>query len=589
MLPFRGVLVWMSVWMGASAAYGAPKYSLTFSRTWNTFRWDHRFTANPTVGDKLSFSSSFRVSSTLHRMEGGDRWRDDNASTLSLSYPFSDRIRLSVNLSLNRQKDDLSRNRKPILTQQFSSSISWKPFPTLSISQSAGGAFDNRLGMRDRGVTYSTHISISPKLGRNWSSSLSFSKSGNSLKREDRNMSLSGFLRYNAWIKPSIQFSEGRRLRKYYRTKKGKMLLESWKEYSRNVSITFSPITFFGFKLNDLKGNYSYGRQEDTASRDPQSAKFGADGRRNEWHFEGNISWALLGGRWPMQYRVSYNRGFWDYDKYSLDKLERELYMGFQTGFGITSADSVLASLSARINRIDTPDPAEYNDRDYLTEDLRASYRHSSPNGLDLTSTFSTHRSHTVYLSGRRSAGNKWSRQYSLSADLRYKIGKASVSQRYEIGADYTQYDYDDPNSPKSTVCRRASMSHRVSLPLGKLTLSGNYTFRAGDNGALYERDGRFYQAVTQEESTQTFGISCSYSLAKSVPFSFSYSRTRRWHRELTAYRTRLSKSSTLSANISYAPGGSNSLQANGSRTVQHLWGKRKVRWNISVSFHHTF
>lgn len=586
----RAWWIWMSVWIWASVAHGGPNYSLRFSSSRETYSWAHSFSMNPTIGNKLTFSSSVSLNSTLNRRKK-DYWRDVNSSTLSISYPFSDRIRLSVNLFLNRQKDDLSRNKRPILTQQFSSRISWKPFPILSISQSAGGASDRRLGVKDRGVIYSTNISLSPKLGRNWSASFSFSKSGNSLKREDRNMNINGSLKYNAWAKPSLRFSESRQLRKYYRTKKGQMLLESLKSRSRQVSMSLSPPPIFGVRLN-ASGSYSDSRREDSASRDPKSAKFGSDMRGRHWELSGEASWALLGGRWPMRYRASYSRDLSDYDKSSLDKVERNLHMGFQTGFGITPTDSISASTSARIRRTDTPDPAEYNDWDHLTEELRVSYSHAPPSGLNLTIAFSTHRSHTVYLSGRRSAENKWSRQYSLSADLRYKLGKASISQRYEIGANYTQYDYDDrlnPTSPKSTVYRRASMSHRLNFPLGKATLSGSYALRTGDSGPLYSG---LIQAVTREEATQTIGVSCSYPLAKSIPFSFSYSYTRSREYKPTAEGrkpSRDSRSRKLSANLSYKPGGSNSLQANGGRTVQYIWGRRIVRWNLSVSFTHTF
>ena len=587
----RAWWIWISVWIGTSVAYGGPNYSLRFSSSRETYSWAHSFSMNPTIGDKLAFSSSVRLNSTLNRRKK-DYWRDVNSSTLSLSYPFSDRIRLSVNLSLNRQKDDLSRNKRPILTQHFSSSISWKPLPILRISQSAGGTSDSRMGVKDRGMTYSTNFSLSPKLGGNWRGSFSFSKSGNTLKREDKNMSINASLRYNAWIKPSLNFSESRQLRKYYRIKGEDRRLESMRTCSRNVSLTFSPVTFSGIRLSDLEGNYSYKKVEDSASRDPKSPKFGSDRRIDGWSLKGDISWSLLDGRWPMLYKVSYGREFWDADKPSLDKLTRDLHMVFQTGFGIAPADSISAFLSAEIRRIDTPDTNEYNDWDHLTEDIRVSYSHTPPSGLNLTIAFSTHRSHTVYLSGRRSAENKWSRQYSLSADLRYKLGKASISQRYEIGADYTQYDYDDilnPTSPKSTVYRRASMSHRLNLPLGKATLSGSYTLRTGDSGPLYSG---LTQAVIREEATQTIGASCSYPLAKSIPFSFSYSYTRSREYKPTAEGkkpSRDSRSRKLSANLSYKPGGSNSLQANGSRTVQYIWGRRVVRWNLLVSFTRTF
>lgn len=284
-----------------------------------------------------------------------------------------------------------------------------------------------------------------------------------------------------------------------------------------------------------------------------------------------------------MSYKVYYERELWDAVRYSLDKFTRDLHMVLQAGFGISPSDSMTAFLSSEVRRIDTPDPKEYNDWDHLTHDLRLSYRHSSE-GLRLTCTFTTHHSHTVYLSSKRSAGNNWSRQFSISADLSYKVWKASLSQRYEIGADYKEYDYDDPESPKSTVTRRASASVRFTLPLGKLSLGGNYNFRTGDSGAWYK--GRGLQVLTREEASHTFGISCSYPLASYVPFSFSYSWNRR--RQSTTGRLYISGSRSFRTSVGYAPGGSNSLNMNLSRTVQR-WGRKKVRWNVSMNFTHKF
>lgn len=571
-----------------TSARGAPEYHLNFSRTWNNFNWTHMFKFNPRLGEKLSLSSSLMLSSTLHRMKEGDRWQDNNSSNVSLSYPFSEGLRLSLNISTARRKDELSRNRRPILTQHFSSSISWKPIPILRISQSAGGTSDSRMGVKDRGMSYSTNFSLSPNLGREWSGSFSFSKSGNTLKREDKNMSINASLRYSARIEPSLNFSESRQLRKYYRMKEGRRLLEGMRSRSRNISVSFSPVKFLGLKLSNLKGSYSYKKMEDSASKDSTSAKFGSDRKVSSWNLEGGISWSLLGGRWPMSYKVYYERELWDAVKRSLDKFTRDLHMVLQAGFGISSSDSMAAFLSSEIRRIDTPDPLEPNDWDHLTHDLRLSYRHSSE-AIRLTCTFTTHHSHTVYLSSKRSAGNNWSRQYSISADLGYKVWKASVSQRYEIGADYKEYDYDDPKSPKSTVDRMASASVRVTLPLGKLSLGGSYSFRTGDNGVLYVRRGRPIQAVTREDASHNLGISCSYPLARSVPFSFSYSWGGRRQRDITTGRKDRSGSSGFRTSLGYTPGGSNSLNLNLSRTVQRFWGKEKVRWDVAVNFTHRF
>ena len=173
-----------------------------------------------TIGKRLRISGSSSMNSTLRTSKTSqDQWNEGNTTSLSFSYPFSEDINLGVGLSMNKQYSSMSRVKRTA-TKSFNSSLSWRPFPSLRLSQSVGQSLDRRLGTSDAGMSYSTSATISPQLPGPFTASLSFRKSGNTLKRNELNTSMSGSVRYNGPrdIQISMPFSESRRSLKYYRT-----------------------------------------------------------------------------------------------------------------------------------------------------------------------------------------------------------------------------------------------------------------------------------------------------------------------------------------------------------------------------------
>lgn len=220
----HGPAIWIACLLlflsAAPVSAQSPRYALSFSRNENAFTWGHSFNMGQTVGKRLRISGTSSMNSTLRTSKTREnQWDESNATSLSFSYPFSEGINLGVGLSMSKRYSSMSRVKRTA-TKSFNSSLSWRPFSSLQLSQSVGQSLDRRLGTSDAGMSYSTSATISPELPGPFTASLSFRKSGNTLKRNELNTSMSGSVRYSGSrdIQVSIPFSESRHGEKYYRT-----------------------------------------------------------------------------------------------------------------------------------------------------------------------------------------------------------------------------------------------------------------------------------------------------------------------------------------------------------------------------------
>jgi hypothetical protein len=167
----------------------------------------------------LKVNGNSSMNSTLNKStHQPDRWRDVNNTRLSVSYSFSERIRLGINTSTSKTSDTVSKTKQEVATQNFSSTVSWNPFKSLSFSQSMGQRFDQRRGQSASGLSYSTRVSVTPKLMDRLSTSLSFSQSGNRSKRKDFPIRMNGSVGYRLSGERNLKltFSESRHQQKYY-------------------------------------------------------------------------------------------------------------------------------------------------------------------------------------------------------------------------------------------------------------------------------------------------------------------------------------------------------------------------------------
>jgi len=617
-----------------SSAEGV-RYSLRFSRTGDRFDWDHSLSglsysfpvteaggdsasAWATVSGSTSFSSSFTRASKTSTT--GDRWRDNGSGYWSLSYPFARKIRVSINANMNRSSDNLFNQK--IATQNISSSIRYAPFlegrfRSLSVSHSTGQSFDRRMDKKDSGRNYTFSLGVQPDVMEGMSTSFSYSKAGNTLKRKDLNANLRGGLGYHfsETMSGNVSYSEGRRDRNYWRrlsTGDDRSILEKQSTRNRNLNGSFRFSRGENFQFTG-GGSHAERRTQDTASNDlgeevvdNANPKRGTDRRSTTVAGNANVSARVLDRvnvSWRLKYgatRVRYLENNVGFRRDDLDKSNEDLAMN--SSATVTLADGHSATISGHLERISNDHMGSPElDRDEFKSNFRISYT-GDWDGVRLDGSVRTGQNHLVNLDGRRSGDNRWTRNYQLDAGTGYELLKGiRLSHSYSLSANYKEFDYDEilnPDRPKSDVRRAWSMDHSISGSLSqRLRIHTGYSYKTDDEGSLFGVGGTGQQLVAEDENSHSanFGMSYSPSRWLSISPGYRYQIRKIWdhvyegeieRRKLTA-RTEYE---TMSLSVNYNPSKKNTLTFSGSRTKRKSLG-RNVRRDqfITLSYLHTF
>ncbi|MFH1009225.1 MAG: hypothetical protein V1800_17250, partial [Candidatus Latescibacterota bacterium] len=345
--------------LSSPPATGGTRYDLSFTQNDDVFTWNHTLSQMTWAIGALTITGNSSMQSTLNQATNQpNRWRDVNNTRLSVSYSFSDRIRLGINTSTNKTSNTVSHARQTVATKNFSSSVSWRPFSSLSFSQSMGQSFDQRKGQKASGLSYSTQVSVTPDLIDRLATSLTFSQSGNRSQRKDLPISMNGSIKYrlDGGRTVGLRFSESRHKQKYYAgtaQEDGVLALLDRFDGSRTTSFDFDLGRILGMKLSGA-ADYSSSEVDDEASDDPNSSKYLMDRRKQGLGWNGNLSGKLF-GRMPFSGGATYNQDEVDYGKNRLDKNNEDLSVNATLGFGLTRADSLSVLGRITIRRSDTP------------------------------------------------------------------------------------------------------------------------------------------------------------------------------------------------------------------------------------------
>lgn len=580
--------------------WAQARYTLSFNRSRNVYALRHSLNMGSwQIGRHLNVSGNSSMSSTLTVSGSGsskDRWTDRNAASWSISYPFASQVTLGVSVSMNKSSDTYTGNNKPLASQQVSSILTYRPFESVSLSQSVGRSFDQHLGHEaDSGMSEGLSVSVGPRRFWGTSTSFSFSKSGNSLKRKDINerVSLSLSRKWTSRISTQVGLGESNRERSYYARTEGDDL-ETNTSRSRDVSGSVSIGSGKYFSIRN-RMSYSLNRSLDTASDD--STNIGKWMSDNE-----GVSLKLLDAdvslKLPslpkVEYGASYSVRRTRYlenrsgeRRSEMDRDRSLLSMNASLGFGVTRLDSLHANGTMQLTREDTPDPEELSDRDELLRKVQVDWAHTDGE-FKLKTSFSQVENHSVNLHASRSASNKRRVTYSLTPSASYGIGDVLwVSHRFDLSARYTNYDYDEllnPDDPKSNVSRTWSVSNSVRIEITKaLSLSTGYTYTQSDQGSYFEVTN--VEAVEQESSSHSASVSTSYSLTDWLDMSVGYSFGKRLDQRMSS-DTRTEKTNEgVQTGISF--GAKNPLSLSGSYTTRE--NGRYIDRSYQISYTHGF
>ncbi|MCK4590547.1 MAG: hypothetical protein KAT86_02245, partial [Candidatus Latescibacteria bacterium] len=549
-----------------------------------TYNWNHSLSFKKSIGKRLDISASSQLRSKLTKStRQQDRWQDGSKARFSLSYPYSEKITLSVSSSANKSSDNLYSK---VLTRNISAALSYKPFRSLSLSQSLGQAFDRRGGHSgDSGLSYNLGVNVTPRLPENLSVSFHFGTSGNTLKRKNLNNNLRTSLSYrpNSTLETTLSLSQSRNEQGYYTAVEGKDTLFVRRSQSNSVRTNLNLNPKADLDIGCQMG-YSYSQVRDPASRIEKNPKWGTDNEGIKFNFAFDISAKLFGT--DLKSGVSFQKSNSNYVRPSLDRKTHSLSLKSSLGFDVTQEASLSFSGLVAKYSTDTPDDQENSDRDDFKSSFKITYHHELRDDLKLSASVSADQNHTVNLRSERSANNHWTKRYSLNPRIEYQPSKRlRLSQNYTLSANYTEYDtLLTPDDPKSNISRMLSTSNSVNFKLTTaLNLNATYRIQVRDYGKLYSDKG---QAVAEDSRNHSLTFSLSYHRGGiSLSPRYTWNSNKAWKhgetREL--FRESTSKSSTLSLTWGQ-------LSVVGVRSVREGRGqKRYVNDNITVRYSRAF
>lgn len=177
---------------------------------------------------------------------------------------------------------------------------------------------------------------------------------------------------------------------------------------------------------------------------------------------------------------------------------------------------------------LDTRSEENFDDRDELAWRLEtgASTRISGSLSVDVQALADLN--HLVYIFGRNSANNRWTRLLLLSTRFVHRPNGSVIHvPEFRISADYQAYDFEmNPRQVRSTVFRRVTLGDSISV-----RVQDKWTFAVRADISREELGRLYWEEFEEERSDQTDVVNSSCFVMKSLTgestagFGAAYSR----------------------------------------------------------------
>ncbi len=259
-------------------------------------------------------------------------------------------------------------------------------------------------------------------------------------------------------------------------------------------------------------------------------------------------------------------------DQSQLDNLgTRNTLTGqFFLHFGGTSLTVTgLASLF----RYDTPSKLNYDDRDELTNTVSIEFNHEFSPSFNAGFGMETDLIHMVYIESQRSANNNRNFIYRFFPMVNYSDRNLTSSNRFEVLANYTVYDYEAFSQIHSFSFRQASFLDSTTVNLTRrLSL-----FFLG-NVKLYTRGELYWSSFSEFPLNyfvdRTFWLSLSY-FAGNLSYAVGYK-----YLSLTQYNFTTARDMQFASQITNS-GPTATISADFSRLEVRMSGWYQVSWQL--------
>lgn len=520
-------------------------FGLGYRQEFNTYQWSTNARVDQQVTNRwrVSFHENF-VTSMLRTSER-DRWKDDQEAGLQLSYLFLPKLSFQTQFQSIVFLDKQSGFNNDVRNHYGTLGVVYQPLPNLYTELSAGPKWDSRYSQHDRGTNYGLTLRGSQFDLAGYENSVNFMLGEDRYDRR-KNSNIVANVRTNKQFTDNTADS----LDVYYTNQRRDNYvsivgdIESQREdvkgmrntlyYGMTPSMNMRLNTALEFKNVEL---LQYGENSEDRRR-----------KRNDQRFSNELAFYLnrkkLNGRLNMLYLIQEQR--YDLTVNGRPFSERtafvtpnnsssRLMLTGQLSSRFTNRDSTSAYFSISKFQYDTPDTTNFDDRDELRINTRASYSHWFNSTLRFELQASVNLYHMVYIFGERSADNNWNRILLLRPSIEFKPTESfRLHQSFEVLSNYVDYDFEDPNvQTKSFVFRKFAMSDSLEWKVfRRSSFLFDYRLQLEENGQLYweawaqnliaDRSKQWFHFMWQFQLKGHLYLTPGYSIYKRVEWRYN-------------------------------------------------------------------
>jgi hypothetical protein len=494
-----------------------PSYRLEHKRDQDVASWTHGFTMNYPLSRRISFTSNANIntreneaSNRLSRQETWNAGIDMNVSSaITTGLKFRRTNHTDIQNEGKPNETSSSREKESVKLSTSYHKVHMTGLD-LSLGATAGIEKNEYTDVKSRGATQGITGSLSYEPFENLTTSITYggghslldSEQGN-LKSKDEsiNHDLSSHVDYK-WLAHTFAVDVRRSTGKQEYPKQQQTELKEQESESTNVSANLQLLEDLSTRIAlNYSRNQQYYRVEPARDNDITT-------RGVEAH-------------------LTYDIGQTSFKADLTSDRKRNEYFDVQTGDTYTNAFSVNlshtlregldVSLRGRMSLLSVHyDEIEENDQDRDLFDREATFsvnyraRNDITTGLDIK----VKEDQLIYIRRSRTGDNKTTQKYAIEPFIRKSFTpRFSASQRYQLSADYTFYDYD---TDANFLIRNMSVTTTLSWkPFDKLDLGLEHSWRGQDEGSYAEDEyGVEGYGRNSEREDHRLGLSLNYKIA---------------------------------------------------------------------------
>jgi hypothetical protein len=466
-----------------------PTYAVGFTRDRDISSWTHDFDMNYAFTKKVSFRASsnitLRENEVLNRQNRQETW--DAGLSMALSSALSSGLKFmrsdQVDVRNEGKADEVRsfRNRESLnLTTDYGKTHLNGIGVTLGVS---GGFERNEYAdVESRGSTqavraglkYEAPLGIRTDFSYAGKHSLLDSEQG-ALESTDESVehSLAGRVEYE-WMDNtfSVDMTRGTSSKEYPKEEQTERRTGDSRSLNMDASLNLLP---------DLTTKIGLGYSRNKTLYEVESSK---DSDLTTRAVSASIGYKLGNTRLTTDLRADKKRKDY-FDDQTGDSYSSSVGASLTHDFG-AKLTAALRGRTSLLSHHYEDTAANDQDRDLFDQEAMLQLDYRPRNDVTTSLAVKVREDNLIYIRTTRTGDNKTSRTYSVKPAITKSFGsRVSVTQRYELSADYTFYTYD---SASNFLIRNFAIDTSFDWsPVDRLKLAASHEYRVQDEGSYVE------------------------------------------------------------------------------------------------------